>query len=74
MVKLTNIWVRANAKRSSDDFWHVDYDNGIAKRYDQRPQHESVRKWSGTILEFLEQREMKIEQQNNEIVKFTSKS
>lgn len=74
MIKLTNIWVRVNVKNSSDDFWYVDYENGVANRSKQRPQHESIKKWDGTILEFLEKREMKITQQDNETVKFIPKN
>jgi len=68
------LWIRVNAQNSDNDFWYVDYDNGIATHSDQRPKHESVRKWSQTIEVFLEQRQMKITEKSESIIKFKQES
>jgi len=68
------LWIRVNAQNSDNDFWYVDYENGIATHSDQRPKHESVRKWRGTILEFLQKRQMRITEKTESIIKFKQES
>lgn len=62
--------MRVNAQTSDDDFWYIDYENGMATHSDQRPKNESIRKWPGTILEFLQQRQMKIIEKSETLIKF----
>ncbi len=69
MILITNLWIRVNAQNSDNDFWHIDYESGIATHSDQRP-NESTRKWNGTILEFLEQHQMQILAKNESEIKF----
>jgi len=64
------MWIRVNAQNSDNDFWYIDYENGIATHTDQRPKNESTRKWNGTIDEFLEHRQMKIIAKNEIEIKF----
>ncbi|MGQ0377285.1 MAG: hypothetical protein ACT4OW_07285 [Nitrososphaerota archaeon] len=71
MIQITNLWVRTNIQNSENDFWYVDYENYIATHSDQKPKNESIRKWNGAILEFLEQRQMKIIAKNDSEIKFT---
>jgi hypothetical protein len=68
------LWIRVNAQNSDNDFWHVDYENCIATHSDQRPKNESVRKWNGTILDFLQKRQMKIIEKSESIIKFKQES
>jgi len=42
----------------------------FATHSDQKPKNESIRKWNGAILEFLEQRQMKIIAKNDSEIKF----
>ena len=70
MIWITNLWVRVNAQNSDNDFWYIDYENCIATHSDQKPIHESTRKWNGTIAEFLEQRQMQILAKNETEIKF----
>jgi hypothetical protein len=64
------MWIRVNAQNSDNDFWYIDYENGIATHTDQRPKNESTRKWNGTIDEFLEHHQMKIIEKNETEIKF----
>ena len=70
MILITNLWIRVNAQNSDNDFWHIDYERGIATHSNQRPQNESTRKWNGTIDRFLEQRQMQILAKNESEIKF----
>ena len=64
------MWIRVNAQNSDNDFWYIDYENCIATHSDQKPIHESTRKWNGTIDGFLEQLQMKIIEKNETEIKF----
>ncbi len=70
MILITNLWIRVNTQNSDNDFWYIDYENCIATHSDQRPTHESTRKWNETIDEFLEKRQMKIITKNESEIKF----
>ncbi len=58
------------AKNSDNDFWYVDYENCIATHSAQKPKNQSIRKWTGTIEEFLENHQMKIIAKNESEIKF----
>ena len=70
MIKITNLWVHANFESSTDEFWYIDYENGNARHLPEGPKHESARKWSNSIVDFLQNREIEILEQGKEIIKF----
>ena len=71
MFKITNLWIQVNIKSDSNDFWYIDYENGVAKKLTVKPKNESIRKWNGTIGNFLQQRGTKILEETKAIIKFT---
>ena len=71
MFKITNLWIQVNIESDSKDFWYIDYENGIATKSNEKPKHESIRKWKGTIANFLQQRGTKILEETNTLIKFT---
>ncbi len=71
MFKITNLWIQVNIKSASNDFWYIDYENGVAKKSTVEPKNESIRKWNGTIANFLQQRGTKILEETKTIIKFT---
>ena len=68
---MTNLWIQVNIDSNSKDFWYIDYENGVAKKSNEKPKNESIRKWKGTIANFLQQRGSKILEETNTIIKFT---
>ena len=66
---MTNLWLRLESKNPKE-LWFLDYDEGLAKRIENSPPGESIRKWKGSILEFLEQKEIKIINESEGQIKF----
>ncbi len=71
MFKITNLWIQVNIKYDSNNFWYIDYESGVAKKSTVKPKNESIRKWNGTIANFLQQRGTKILEETETIIKFT---
>ena len=71
MFKITNLWIQVNIESGSLDFWYIDYENGEAKKSTEKPKNESIRKWKGSIANFLEQRGTKVLEETNTLIKFT---
>ena len=70
VFKITNLWIQVNIESDSLDFWYIDYENGEAKKSNEKPKNESIRKWKGTISEFFAQKELKITNEADGLVKF----
>ena len=68
------MWIRVNTQNSDNDFWYIDYETGVATHADQKPKNESIRKWSGTISEFLQHRQLKIIEKSETVIKFKQES
>ena len=65
---MPNLWIKTNFDSDSEQLWYIDYDNNTAIKK-TKENNESIRKWKGTIIEFLEHKELKIQQKNeNEII------
>jgi hypothetical protein len=64
------MWIHVKNNSFQNEFWYLDYENGIATLQSEKPTHESIRKWDGTIQEFLNQRGTEIIAESNETVKF----
>ncbi len=71
VFKITYLWIQVKIKSNSNDFWYIDYENGVAKKSTVKPKNESIRKWNGTIANFLQQRGTKILEETETIIKFT---
>jgi len=65
------LWLRVNSDLHTSDFWYIDYEIGQARHSNEGPNGESVLKWKGTILEFFQQREIKINEQTDLLIKFS---
>ncbi len=70
MLKITNLWIRVNTDSLPTDFWYIDYEKGLATRSFEKPKNESIRKWSGSITEFFQKRELEIIKETNDEVSF----
>jgi hypothetical protein len=64
------MWIHVKINSSQNELWNLDYENGIATRQAEKPAHESIRKWAGSLQEFLKQRGTEIIEESNETVKF----
>jgi len=67
---MSDIWIRINHASTSDEFWHIDYQNGVAIKSSERPKYESVKKWDGSLTEFLLQHDIKPIEENEKTIKF----
>jgi len=67
---MINLWVQVNIDSKLNEFWYIDYENGTANRTNQRPQFESIRKWKGTIENFLNEKGIKAIKENENTIKF----
>ena len=74
VFKITNLWIQVNIESDSKDFWYLDYENGVATKSNEKPKNESIRKWKGTIANFLQERGTKILEENSTIIKFKLES
>ena len=70
VFKITNLWIQVNIESDSQDFWYIDYENGEAKKSPEKPKNESIRKWKGSITNFLEQRGTKVLEEADILIKF----
>lgn len=70
MSEITNLWLHTKIDSDSLDFWYLDYDNGIAKHSTDRPKNESILRWKGNLVDFLQQRGYEILEETSEIIKF----
>jgi len=70
VLKITNLWIRVNTDSLPTDFWYIDYEKGLATRSFEKPKNESIRKWSGSITEFFQKRELEIIKETNDEVSF----
>jgi len=70
VFNITNLWVHVKINSSQNEFWYLDYENGIATRKSEKPTHESMRKWEGSLQDFLNQRGTEIIEESNESIKF----
>jgi len=70
VLKITNLWIRVNTDSLPTDFWYIDYEKGLATRSFEKPKNESIRKWSGSITEFFQKRELEIIKETNDEVVF----
>ena len=70
VIEITNLWIQVNMNTKSDNFWYLDYEKGFAKLYAEKPKHESIRKWPGTIDEFFTQRGTEIVEKKDDTIKF----
>lgn len=68
---MTNLWLRLE-NTPTKELWFLNYEKGEAKRVTDAPKGESIRKWRGTVLEFLQQKEIKIKNQSDGQIKFQS--
>ena len=66
---MTNLWIRLEEKNPKE-LWFLNYGEGLAKRVNASPKGESIRKWKGTVLEFLKQKEIKIIDESEGEIKF----
>ena len=66
---MTNLWLRLENK-TPKEFWFLNYDEGIATLANQAPDGESIRKWNGTLSEFLQQKEINIISESQGKIKF----
>ena len=64
------MWIRVNTDSLPTDFWYIDYEKGLATRSFEKPKNESIRKWSGSITEFFQKRELEIIKETNDEVVF----
>jgi len=64
------LWIRVNTDSLPTDFWYIDYEKGLATRSFEKPKNESIRKWSGSITEFFQKRELEIIKETNDEVVF----
>jgi len=67
---MTNLWVQTNINSKSNGYWYIDYKKGIAKKTNQRPSFESIRKWNGTIQSFFDSKGVKIVKEDENTVRF----
>lgn len=67
---MTNLWVQANTNSKSSEYWYIDYKNGTANRTSQRPRFENIRKWSGSIENFLSKKGIKSIKENEDAINF----
>ena len=64
------MWIHVKINSTENEYWFLDYENGIATNKSEKPKHESIRKWEGSLQEYLEHRGAKIIEDTQEIVKF----
>ncbi len=70
MNEMESIWINTHSNNSNSQFWYVDYENHIAKRSDQKPIFESIKKYEGSIEQFLSDKGIEIKNKGGDTIQF----
>jgi len=71
---MANLWIQTQIDAVANEFWYVDYIEHVVNKSNKRPKYQSIRKWSGTIENFLESKNMSYVKESENIIKFESNS
>jgi len=67
---MTNLWIQTQISSIPNEFWHVDYEKGVATKSNQKPKFQSVRKWQGSIESFFDSKGVKVVKEDENTVRF----
>lgn len=71
---MTSLWIQTQIDSVPNEFWYVDYIECKVIRRGKRPKYQSVRKWSGTIEDFLDSKNLKYKKENENLLKLKNNS
>ncbi|NIP62612.1 MAG: hypothetical protein GWN01_03130 [Nitrosopumilaceae archaeon] len=66
---MENIWIRSK-DNSHIAFWYVDYENHTARYSKEKPVFESIKKYEGSIFQFLTDKGFKIKEKYEDEILF----
>jgi len=64
------MWIKTKADTDSVEYWYLDYEKSTASRSNQKPKYVNVKKWNGSMEDFLKNKEVKILEINENEIKF----
>jgi len=64
------MWIKTKADTDRVEYWYLDYEKGTVSRSNQKPKYVNVKKWDGSIENFLKNKEVKILEINENEIKF----
>lgn len=68
------LYVHSNVNSQSEEYWEIDFEQGFAKLCDSKPNDQNIRKWNGTISDFLTQRGSHILEETKNLIRFKAES
>jgi len=64
------MWIKPRADTNNVEHWYLNYEKGTASRSNQKPKYVNVKKWNGSIEDFLKNKGIKILEINENEIKF----
>ena len=70
---MTSLWIQTQIDSISNEFWYIDYLEKKVIKSDKRPKYQSVRKWKGTIEDYLDSRDFNYIREDKHVIKIEEK-
>lgn len=64
------MWLKIRADTDNAEYWHLDYERGRASKSNQKPRYVNVKKWNGSMEDFLKSKGIKILEISDYEIKF----
>ncbi len=64
------MWIKTKAGTDRVEYWYLDYEKSTASRSNQKPKYVNVKKWNGSMEDFLKNKEAKILEINENEIQF----
>ncbi len=64
------MWIKTPADTDRVEYWYLYYEKSTASRSNQKPKYVNVKKWNGSMEDFLKNKEVKILEINENEIKF----
>jgi len=64
------MWIKTKSDTDSVEYWYLDYEKSTASRSNQKPKYVNVKKWNGSMEDFLKNKKVKILEITENEIKF----
>jgi len=64
------MWIKTRADTDSVEYWYLNYEKSAASKSNQKPRYVNVKKWNGSMADFLKNKGIKILEISDYEIKF----
>jgi len=64
------MWIKTKAGTDRVEYWYLDYEKSTASMSNQKPKYVNVKKWNGSMEDFLKNKKVKILEITENEIKF----